>query len=119
VAGRLGNGQLSAVFDELDLLRFLIGPRDETDLEQFVHQVIGPLIVADLARTSDLVKTLRGYLDANCSQAEAAQRLFVHYKTMRYRLERIQQLTGLDLHRHADRVRADLALRIHELATPR
>jgi sugar diacid utilization regulator/putative methionine-R-sulfoxide reductase with GAF domain len=119
VAGRLGNGQLSAVFDELDLLRFLIGPRDEADLEQFVHQVIGPLIVADLARTSDLVKTLRGYLDANCSQAEAAQRLFVHYKTMRYRLERIQQLTGLDLHRHADRVRADLALRIHELATPR
>jgi sugar diacid utilization regulator/putative methionine-R-sulfoxide reductase with GAF domain len=119
VAGRLGNGQPGAVFDELGLLRFLIGPRDETDLEQFVHQVIGPLIAADQARTSDLVKTLRGYLDANCSQAEAAQCLFVHYKTMRYRLERIQQLTGLDLHRHEDRVRADLALRIHELATPR
>jgi hypothetical protein len=42
VAGRLGNGQPGAVFDELRLLRFLIGPRDETDLEQFVHQVIGP-----------------------------------------------------------------------------
>jgi sugar diacid utilization regulator len=45
---------------------------------------------ADLARSSDLVKTLRGYLDANCSQAEAAQCLFIHCKTMRYRLEQIR-----------------------------
>jgi sugar diacid utilization regulator/putative methionine-R-sulfoxide reductase with GAF domain len=118
VARRI-RGHTATVFDELGLLRFLVGPSDGTDLDRFVNEVIGPLIVADRARNGDLLVTLRGYLEANCSQADAAQRLFVHHKTMRYRLERIKQLTGLDLHLHEDRVRADLALRIHELADPR
>lgn len=117
VAQRLG-GRPAAIFDELGLLRFLVGPSDGADLDRFVSEVIGPLILADRARNGDLLTTLRGYLDSNCSQADAAQRLFVHHKTMRYRLERIKQLTGLDLHLHDDRVRADLALRIHELGNP-
>lgn len=42
----------------------------------------------------------------------AAEPLFIHRKTLRYRLERIKQLTGLDLSRHEDRMRADFALRL-------
>lgn len=118
VARRFGRGQ-TAIFDELGLLRFLVGPSDDADLHGFVDDVIGPLIVADRARNGELLATLRGYLEANCSQAEAAQLLFVHHKTMRYRLERIQKLSGLNLHLHDDRVRADLALRIYELGNRR
>lgn len=36
----------------------------------------------------------------------------MHHKTLRYRLERIRQLTGLDLSRHEDRMRADFAQRL-------
>jgi len=118
VAQRFGRGQ-TAIFDELGLLRFLVGPSNDGDLRGFVDAIIGPLIVADRARNGGLLTTLRGYLEANCSQAEAAQLLFIHHKTMRYRLERIQQLSGLNLHLHDDRVRADLALRIHELRNRR
>ncbi|MDQ1565993.1 MAG: hypothetical protein QOF96_873, partial [Actinomycetota bacterium] len=40
---------------------------------------------------------------------------YVHHKTLRYRLDRIEALTSLDLRRHEDRLRADLALKIHEV----
>lgn len=118
VARRFGRGQ-TAVFDNLGLLRFLVGPSDDGDLHGFIDAVIGPLIVADRARNGGLLATLRGYLEANCSQAEAARLLFIHHKTMKYRLERIQQLSGLNLNLHDDRVRADLALRIYELGDRR
>ena len=48
----------------------------------------------------------------------AAERLFVHHKTLRYRLERIKHLTGLDLSRHEDRMRADFALRLLQVGAP-
>ncbi len=114
VAQRLGPRRV-AVFDELGVVRFLVGPGDDGDLNRLANDLIGPLVDSDRSKNGDLVATLRGYLDANCSQREAAQRLFIHYKTMRYRLDRIQRLSGLDLRLHDDRLRADLALRIHEL----
>ena len=61
------------------------------------------------------METLRTYLDVNCNQNETAKRLFVHQKTVKYRLEIIQKLTALDLHQHADRMRADIAVRANDL----
>ena len=73
----------------------------------------------DQRRGTSLIKTLRAYLEADCSLSIAAQRLFVHHKTLRYRIDRIQELTGLDLRHNEDRFRADLALRILEVPTLR
>lgn len=62
----------------------------------------GSLIDYDARNSGALLRTLRAFFDADCSLRTAAERLFVHHKTLRYRLERIQQLTGLDLGRHED-----------------
>lgn len=62
------------------------------------------------------MKTLRAYFAADCSQQKAAKGLYVHHKTLRYRLDCIQALTSLDLRRHEHRVRADLALKILDVA---
>ena len=104
VAARLGRRGW-AVFDRLGLVQYLVGPVDSAGLDEFAELVIGPLVAADQARpggSGELVATLRAYLAANCSQQDAAQRLFIHHKTMRYRLERIEKLTGLDLRSHED-----------------
>ncbi len=117
VAARLGRRGW-AVFDRLGLVQYLVGPVDSAGLDEFAELVIGPLVAADQARpggSGELVATLRAYLAANCSQQDAAQRLYIHHKTMRYRLERIEKLTGLDLRSHEDRVRVDLALKINEM----
>jgi sugar diacid utilization regulator len=119
VASRLGRKDW-AVFDRLGLLQYLVGPVESAGLDAFATEVLGPLLQADDARPGggELVATLRAYLEANCSQQGAAKQLYVHHKTMRYRIERIEQLTGLDLRTHADRVRADVALKIHDMTAP-
>lgn len=110
-AHRLG-GQNVFLYEELGIVRLLLGSGDDPDLQTFIDEVTGPLIAYDRESDGSLVRTLRAFFDADCSQRVAAERLFVHHKTLRYRLERIKQLTGLDLSRHEDRMRADFALRL-------
>lgn len=116
-AHRLG-GETVFLYEELGIVRLLLGSGDDPDLQTFVDEVTGPLIGYDQANNGALIRTLRAFFDADCSQRVAAERLFVHYKTLRYRLGQIEQLTGLDLSRHDDRMRADFALRLLQVASP-
>jgi DNA-binding PucR family transcriptional regulator len=110
-AQRLG-GHSVFLYEELGIVRLLLGSGDDPDLQTFIDEVTGPIVRYDTKNQGSLVKTLRAYFDADCSQRLAAERLFIHHKTMKYRLDRIRSLTGLDLARHEDRVRADFALRL-------
>ncbi|TKV56461.1 GAF domain-containing protein [Nakamurella flava] len=116
-ARRLG-GREAFLYEELGIVRLLLGSGDDPDLQTFIDEVTGPLIAYDHDNDGALIRTLRAFFDADCSQRVAAERLFIHHKTMRYRLERIRQLTGLDLNRHEDRMRADFALRLLEINQP-
>ncbi|HJQ47138.1 MAG TPA: helix-turn-helix domain-containing protein [Amycolatopsis sp.] len=113
-ARRLG-GENAFLYEELGIVRLLLGSGDDPDLQTFVDELTGPLVAYDRENNGALVRTLRGFFDADCSQRVAAERLFIHYKTLRYRLEQIKQLTGLDLARHEDRMRADFALRLMQV----
>ena len=106
---RLGTVSL---YDELGIVRLLLGSSDNPDLQGFIKEVTQPLLDYDRQSDGSLLKTLRIFFDANCSQKDAAERLFVHPKTLAYRLDLIRKLTTLDLSRHSDRMRADLALRL-------
>jgi sugar diacid utilization regulator/putative methionine-R-sulfoxide reductase with GAF domain len=113
-ARRLG-GRNTYLYEELGIVRLLLGSGNDPDLQTFIEDVTGPLIAYDKNNDGALIRTLRAFFDADCSQRVAAERLYVHHKTLRYRLERIRQLTGLDLSRHEDRMRADFALRLLEI----
>jgi sugar diacid utilization regulator len=110
---RLGTVSL---YDELGIVRLLLGSSDNPDLQGFIREVTQPLLDYDRQSEGALLKTLGTFFDANCSQKDAAERLFVHPKTLAYRLDQIRKLTGLDLSRHADRMRADLALRLLQVS---
>ena len=114
-ARRLGADGL-AIHDELGVIRLLLASDSDPNLRAFVEDVIGPVVEHDRLHDGELMKTLRAYFAADCSQQEAAKQLYVHHKTLRYRLDRIEALTSLDLRRHDDRVRADLALKILDVA---
>ncbi len=111
---RLG-GDNVFLYEELGVVRLLLGSGSDPDLQTFIEDVTGPLVAYDRDNDGALVRTLRAFFDADCSQRAAAEKLFVHHKTLRYRLERIKALTGLDLSRHDDRMRADVALRLLQL----
>lgn len=114
-ARRLG-GENVFLYEELGIVRLLLGSGDDPDLMTFIEEATGPLLAYDRDNDGSLIRTLRAFFDADCSQRVAAERLFIHHKTLRYRLERIKQLTGLDLGRHEDRMRADFALRLLQVS---
>ena len=72
------------------------------------------LIDYDRDRNARLVDTLERYLAARCSVAASARALYIHPNTVRQRLERIQQITGLDL-RAEDLLSLELALKVARL----
>jgi sugar diacid utilization regulator/putative methionine-R-sulfoxide reductase with GAF domain len=106
----------ACLYDELGVVRLLVGGQEDPDMKKFVGAVAQPLLDYDAGHDGALLATLRAFLRAECSQRAAAEQLFIHPKTLRYRLEQIRALTGLDLSRHSDRVQADLALQLLEVA---
>jgi DNA-binding PucR family transcriptional regulator len=64
---------------------------------------------------TDLVRTLEAYLETSCNMNMAAELVFAHRHTVAHRLERIQELTGLDAAVQEDREQLGLGLKIHRL----
>src|SRR5579864_5862391 len=98
---------------ELGLTGLLAAISDER-LVDYSRRHLGPLIEHDSARKGALVATLRAYLETG-EQQQAAQRLRVHPNTLRYRLDRIREITGLDLEDPETRLNLAVALRVQSL----
>lgn len=100
------------VFEDLGVLRFLLAPARRAELDGFVESRLGVILAYDAANGTELVPTLGIYLAEGCSTRKAAERLFVHHRTVSYRLGRIEELAGLRLDDPEDRFCAHLALKI-------
>jgi sugar diacid utilization regulator len=105
-------GKSVALFDDLGVVRFLLAPGDRQELSAFAHAVLGPVLDYDARHSAELVDTVDAYLATDCSLARAAERLSVHPKTVRYRLDRAEALSGRDFSRQQDRFDAQLAITI-------
>jgi PucR family transcriptional regulator, purine catabolism regulatory protein len=105
-------GQVVAV-PELGLTGLLAAVTDER-LVDYSRRHLGPLIEHDTSRKGNLVATLRAYLETG-EQQQAAQRLRVHPNTLRYRLDRIREISGLDLEDPETRLNLAVALRVQAL----
>jgi purine catabolism regulator len=105
-------GQVVAV-PELGLTGLLAAVSDER-LVDYSRRHLGPLVKHDAARKGSLVPTLRAYLETG-EQQEAAKRLRVHPNTLRYRLDRIREISGVDLEDPETRLNMAVALRVQAL----
>ncbi|MGQ0844454.1 MAG: helix-turn-helix domain-containing protein [Sporichthyaceae bacterium] len=102
-------------YEELGILRLMLADPRSTDLARFVEETVGPVIAYDRKNGTSLLETLRAFVDSGCSQRDTAERMFLHAKTIKYRLVQIEKLTGLDLTDHHARMRVDIAVRAAEL----
>ena len=110
-----GNTSVIASFDDLGSYGLLLGLQDTLSLEVFYDSVLGKLREYDQQNSSDLVKSLACFLEANGHWGEAAERLYVHRHTLRYRMKRVEEITGRDLDSSQDRMEFWLALKAKEL----
>ncbi|MFC8392261.1 MULTISPECIES: PucR family transcriptional regulator ligand-binding domain-containing protein [unclassified Streptomyces] len=78
----------------------------------FTARLLDPLRDYDRRHRAELIPTLEAFLDCDGSWTRCASRLHLHVNTLRYRVGRIEQLTGRDLSRLEDKLDFFLALRM-------
>jgi sugar diacid utilization regulator len=111
-------------FEETGAYRLLLPAmsEDPAELQRFFAETVEPLVAYDEQYETDLVQTLETFLDADANVAGTAARLFTHRHTVRYRLERVRDLTGLDVSSTDGREKLGLglkAMRVLGIAAPR
>ncbi|MFC4941927.1 PucR family transcriptional regulator [Pseudonocardia sp. GCM10023141] len=84
-------------FDDLGVYRLLVGIEDLDEVARYVRHWIGDLLDYDEQRRSELVRTLTLYLERGGKYDQTAESLIVHRNTLKYRLQRIRQISGHDL----------------------
>ncbi len=109
-----GNADHHALaFEETGAYRLLLSAMSEDpgELQRFYAETVEPLVAYDEQYETELVKTLEAFLDADGNVAGTAQRLFTHRHTIRYRLERVRDLSGLDVNSSDGREKLSLGLK--------
>jgi DNA-binding HxlR family transcriptional regulator len=88
---------------------------DPARAEEVLADTVLPLLEYDHRYRTQLMDTLEAYLDCNASISMAAERLFAHRHTVRYRLDRVRELTGLDVDSVTGREHLMLGLRARRI----
>jgi DNA-binding PucR family transcriptional regulator len=111
VAEARGVSELS--FEETGAYRLLLPAvsEDPTELQGFYEETVSPLVGYDEQYETELVRTLETFLDSDGNVARTAEKLFTHRHTIRYRLERVRELTSLDVSSTDGRERLSLGLK--------
>jgi purine catabolism regulator len=118
-AAALANGSSPAVasYRDLGAFQLLLSLQDDDALRLYCDSVLGPLEDASGEYGDELIRSLEAFIEQNGQWEKAARELYCHRHTLRYRIRRVEQLTGRDLSNARDRIEFWLALRARELVT--
>ncbi len=117
-AKSLGQIGRAVAFEDLGLFRLLLQVPQLGELSRFARDVFGGLVEYEDQRHVGLLATLSAYLHHNGSCQLAGEELHTHRNTIRYRLGRIEKLSGLHLDQYQDRLMAQVAITILEGLEP-
>jgi sugar diacid utilization regulator len=100
-------------FEQTGAYRLLLSTMTEnpSELQRFYAETVEPLVAYDEQYETELLQTLETFLEADGNVAGTAQRLFTHRHTVYYRLERVRELTGLDVSSSDGREKLSLGLK--------
>jgi purine catabolism regulator len=104
-----------ASWQDLGALQFLLAVQDDEALRLYTDSVLGPIENGEGEYGGELLRSLEAFVEHNGQWERAARELFCHRHTLRYRIRRIEQLTGRDLSSARDRIEFWLALKAREL----
>jgi purine catabolism regulator len=113
-AGRTGGARV-ATYKELGSFQLLLSLQDDEALRLFCDSILGPIEAGEGHYGGELMRSLEAFIEENGQWERAAKRLYCHRHTLRYRIRRVEELTGRDLSSARDRIEFWLALRGREL----
>lgn len=104
-----------ASYRDLGAYQLLLSLQDEEALRLYRDSVLGPLEGAAGGYGDELVRSLEAFIENNGQWERAARELYCHRHTLRYRIRRVEELTGRDLGTARDRIELWLAIQAREL----
>lgn len=116
-ATAFANGSAPEVASWRDLGAFtlLLSVQDDEALTLYCDSVLGPIEAGDEEYGGELLRSLEAFIEQNGQWERAAREVYCHRHTLRYRMRKVEELTGRDLSRAHDRIEFWLALRAREL----
>ncbi len=102
---------------DLGVYQLILSLSDRNRLSEFCEQTLGTLTEYDMRQKADLIKTLEAYFNCHGNLSQTAESLIVHRNTLLYRMNRINEIAGIDLSRPETRLALHLALTIRRLLT--
>lgn len=117
IANELGETEQATFYGDLKLYQLLLALKESglDEMRTFYDDTLGALVEHDERKQADLIRTLEGFFAANGNLAKAANDLDVHRNTLVYRLERISELTGLDIDDPDNRLILHLSLKLQRV----
>lgn len=103
-----------AHYADLGLYQILAMLEPTAELQQFLTG-IRRLMLYDAEHRTDLVKTLETYFACKGNVRRVSAELYAHYNTVLYRLQRIEEITGLSLEDASGRLALQVALQAAKL----
>ena len=116
-AAAMTNGSAPDVasYRDLGAFQLLLSLQDDDALRLYCDSVLGPLENSSGDYGDELLRSVEAFIEHNGQWEKAARELFCHRHTLRYRIRRVEELTGRDLKTARDRIEFWLALRAREL----
>ena len=100
---------------DLGVYQLILNLSDRERLSDFCEDTLGLLTEYDMRQNSDLINTLEAYFNCHGNLSQTAESLIVHRNTLLYRMNRINEIAGIDLNRPETRLALHLALTIRRL----
>lgn len=114
--GEVINGRESITsYSELGVFRMLGQFTNSEELRTFIPPTLQMLLNYQQANKADLLTTLKVFLQSNQNATKTSQLLFIHHKTVVYRIERIKEITGMDFDDAEEMLLVQIGLKITEL----
>ena len=116
-ATSLANGDSPDVasHDDLGAFTLLLALSDDDALRAYSNGLLEPIERTDGEYGGELLRSLEAFIEQNGQWERAARQVYCHRHTLRYRMRKVEELTGRDLSRAHDRIEFWLALRAREL----
>jgi purine catabolism regulatory family protein/PucR-like helix-turn-helix protein/diguanylate cyclase with GGDEF domain len=110
-----GSAPEVASWRDLGAFTLLLSIQDDDALGLYCDSVLGPIEQGDEEYGGELLRSLEAFIEQNGQWEKAARAVYCHRHTLRYRMRKVEELTGRDLSRAHDRIEFWLALRAREL----
>jgi len=100
---------------DLGVYQLILSLSDRDKLADFCEVTLGTLSEYDSRQKADLIKTMEAFFNCHGNLSQTAESLIVHRNTLLYRMNRINEIAGIDLNRPETRLALHLALTIRRL----